>query len=131
MSATPAFASVPRIGFGAVSAANTNRDGTGTIVDILAGVAAGTRVDRVVMHATGNPADSVLTLFLYDGATYRLLNEVDLGDPTAASTTGPGWHYEFITPDLILPNNWKLAAAITVALTTGVVNVFAFGGDLT
>lgn len=132
MSATPAFASVARIGFGSVSTANTNRDGTGTIVDLLTGAAAGTRIDRLVLQATGNPADSTVTIFLHDGTAYRLLTEVDIGDPAAASTTLPGYHNEIQTPGLVLPSaSWKLAAAITVALTSGAMNVFAYGGDLT
>jgi hypothetical protein len=132
MANVPAFASTPRIGFGAVSTANTNRDGTGTIVDIITGVAAGTRVNRVVLQTTGDPADSIITLFLYDGAAYRLFDEIDLGNPAAASTTVTGAHYERSYTDLVLPSaSWKLAAAITVNLTAGVMNVFAYGADLT
>ncbi len=130
MASTPTYPSAPRIGIGAVSTANTDRDGTGTIVDILTGVAAGTQVSRVVAQATGNPADSVVTLFLYNGTTSYLFDEFDLGDPAAASTTLPAYRVEKVYSDLILPSSsWKLQAAITVALTAGVVNVFAFGGD--
>lgn len=132
MASTPTFASTPRLGFGSVSTANTNRDGTGTIVDILTGVTAGTRVERLVLQTTGNPSDSIVTIFLYDGTTYRLFDEFDLGDPAAASATVPGWRTERAYRDLILPSSsWKLAAAITAALTAGVMDVFAFGSDLT
>jgi hypothetical protein len=132
MAATPNFASTPRIGVAAVSAANTNRDGTGTIVDILTGVAAGTRIERIAWKATGDPADSILTLFVHNGTSYFLWREVDLGNPAAASTTVAGVGDEFAVRDLILPSaSWKFAAAITVALTAGVINVFAFGADLT
>lgn len=132
MSASPAFASTPRIGFGSVSTANTNYDGTGTIVDVLTGAAAGTRVDRLVLQATGNPADSTVTIFLYDGTTYRLFDTIDIGDPAAASTTVAGYRFEKVYYDLVLPSaSWKVAAAVTVALTSGVLDVFAFGADLT
>lgn len=131
MASSPAFASTPRIGFGSVSTANTNRDGTGTIVDILTGVTAGTRIDRLVVQTTGDPADSILTVFLYDGSTYRLFDEIDLGNPAAASTTVPGFRYEKAYTNLVLPSSsWKFAAAVTVALTSGALNVFAFGADL-
>ena len=132
MASTPTFTSTPRLAVAAVSTANTARDGTGTIVDILTGVTAGTRVDRVVVQATGNPADSVVTLFLHNGTSYFLFDEFDLGDPLGASNAIPGFRSEKAYQDLILPSSsWKIAAAITVALTSGVVNVFAFGGDLT
>lgn len=132
MASTPAFASTARIGFGSVSTANTNRDGTGTIVDILTGVTAGTRIDRLVLQATGDPADSVVTLFIHDGTSYRLFDEVDLGNPAAASTTVSGYRFEKAYNNLVLPSSsFKFAAAITVALTSGAINAFAFGADLT
>jgi hypothetical protein len=132
LTATPAFAVVPRIGFGSVTAANTNRDGTGTIVDVLTGAAAGTKINEVVLQATGDPADSVVTLFIYNGSTYLLFDEFDLGNPAAASTTVPGYRYPRRYENLVLPSaSWKLAAAITVALTSGAINVFALGCDLT
>lgn len=132
MASTPAFASVARLGFGAISTANTNRDGTGTIVDILTGVAAGTRVDEIVLKATGDPADSVVTIFIHDGTAYRLYDEFDLGDPAAASTTVTGFRIARTYDNLILPSaSHKLAGAITVALTSGAINAFAHGADLT
>ena len=130
MASAPAFTATPRIGFGSVSTANTNRDGTGTIVDILTGVAAGTKVNEVVLKATGDPADSIVTLFIHDGTSYRLFDEVDLGDPAAASTTVTGYRTTRTYDNLILPSSsYKLAAATTVALSSGAINVFALGGD--
>lgn len=130
MSANPSFTTTPRLGFGSVSTANTNRDGTGTIVDILTGAASGTKVTSIVLKATGDPADSVVTLFIHDGTSYRLYDEIDLGDPAAASTTVTGYRSQKHYGDLILPSaSYKLAAAITVALSSGAINVFAHGGD--
>lgn len=132
MASTPAYASTPRLGIGAVSAANTNRDGTGTIVTILTGVAAGTRIERVVAQASADPADSILTLFLHNGTTAYLFDEFDLSNPAAASTTNVAGRFERVYQDLVLPDaSWSLRAAITVAPTAGVINVFAFGADLT
>lgn len=132
MADTPKFASTPRIGFGSVSTANTNRDGTGTIVDIITGVAAGTRIEEIVLKATGDPADSIVTIFLHDGTAYRLFDEFDLNDPAAASATVTGYRISRTYDNLVLPSaSWKLAAAITAALTAGAINVFALGADLT
>jgi hypothetical protein len=131
-SPTPSFAIVPRAAVAAVSTANTNRDGTGTIVDIITGVAAGTKITSIALQATGDPADSIVTIFLHNGTSYFLYDEVDLGNPAAASTTVSGNRVTRSYSDLVLPSaSWKLAAAITVALTAGVINVFAFGADLT
>ena len=130
MATSPNFTLTPRIGIGSVSAANTNRDGTGTIVDIITGVAAGTKITEVVIKATGQPADSVLTLFINDGTTNWLFDEVDLGAPAAASTTVTGFRTTLLYDNLVLSSaSHKLRAAITVAPTSGVINVMAFGGD--
>lgn len=132
MASSPTYSSTPRLGVAAVSTANTNRDGTGTIVDLLTGVSAGTRIERVVLEATANPADSVVTLFIHNGTSYFLFDEFDLGDPAAASNTLPGFRTERRYEDVILPSaSFKIAAAITVALTAGVINAFVFGSDLT
>lgn len=132
MAAAPAYATTPRIGFASVTTANTNRDGTGTIVDALTGVAAGTRIERVVIQTTGDPADSIVTMFLYNGTTYLLFDEFDLGNPAAASTTVPGYRVVKTYSDLVLPSaSWKVSFAITVALTAGAMNCFVLGADLT
>lgn len=130
MAAAPAFAATPKIGAATVSTANTNRDGTGTIATVITAGSSGTQIREVVLKATGDPADSVVTLFLYDGSTYSLFDEVDLGDPAAASTTVTGYRTSVRYDNLFLPSGWSLRAAITVALTSGVINVIALGADL-
>lgn len=132
MASSPAFAVTPKIGFASVTVANTNRDGTGTIVDALTGAAAGTRIERVAIITTGDPADSIVTMYLHNGTSYLLFDEFDLGNPAAASTTVPGFRTERNYEDLVLPSaSWKVAFAITVSLTAGAMNCFVLGADLT
>jgi hypothetical protein len=130
MASAPAFTATPRLGVASVSTANTNRDGTGTIVTVLTGVAAGTRVDRIRAVATSNPADCIVNFFLHDGTNAWFFDSIDVGDPAAASTTLDAFMMEKPYSNLLLPNaSWSVRASITVAPTAGVVNVFAFGGD--
>lgn len=131
MASSPAFAVTPRIGVAAVSTANTARDGSGTIVDILAGAASGTRVHELVVKATDNPADSIVTIFIYNGSAWFIFDEFDLADPAAGSTTVTSFRERRVYDNLVLPSaSWKVGAAITVALTGGTMSVFAFGADL-
>jgi len=130
MATAPAFASTPRIGVAAVSTANTNRDGTGTIETVLTAGSSGTLIKEILCKATGDPADSVVTIFLHDGTNYWLFDEFDLGNPAAASTTVEGYRIAKTYANLVLPTSWSVRAAITVALTSGVINVYALGGDL-
>lgn len=131
MASSPAFAVTPKIGVASVSTTNTNRDGTGTIVTILTGASTGTRINEIVIKSTNDPADSVLTLFIHDGTTAWLFDEVDLGNPAAATATLPSYRSVLTYNNLILPStSWSLRAAISAAPTAGVINVFAFAADL-
>jgi len=130
MATAPAFASTPRIGAAAVSTANTNRDGTGTIETVLTAGSSGTKIERVLVKATMDPADGVVILWLYSGSVYYMFDEFDTGDPAAGSTTVAAFREERVYGDLVLPTGWSLRAQNTVALTTGTFSVIAFGADL-
>ena len=130
MASQPSFAAIPVIWRGSVSTANTNRDGTGTIVTLGTAGSNGTKINTVRIKATGDPADSVVTLFLHDGTNYYLIDEFDLGNPVAGSATVTTYSDAHSFSDWVLPSGYSLRAAITAALTSGVVNVFCFGADL-
>jgi hypothetical protein len=130
MATAPNFTGTPRVGVASVSTSNANRDGTGTIVDVITGASTGTKIQEIVIKSTNDPADSIVTLFLNDGTTNWLFDEIDLGNPAAGSTTVTAYRTVAQYSNLILPNaSWKVRAAITVAPTAGVINVFAVGGD--
>ena len=131
MAANPSFISTPRIGRLSLSTANTATDGTGTINDLITGVAAGTRVLSVNVQGTVTTAASLVNLFLWNGTTWDLFDQITISAVTGGNTAKS---YRLVTvyTDLVLPSaTWKIGATITVAPTTGTVRVFAFGGDLT
>lgn len=131
MAVSPAFIGTPRIGVGSVSTANTNRDGTGTIVDVITGASTGTRILEVVFKADGDPADCTVVLYLYDGANSVVFDELDLGNPAAGSATVASYRGTLTYANLVLPSaTWKLQASITATPTAGTVKVIALGGDL-
>ena len=131
MANNPSFISTPRIGRCSLSTANTATDGTGTITDLVVGVAAGTRVLSVVVQGTATVATGLVNLFLYDGTNWDLYDQITLTS-TVGSTTVKSYRLATSYSDLVLPSaTAKLGATITVAPTSGTVRVFAFGGDLT
>ena len=131
MASNPSFISTPRIGRCSLSTANTATDGTGTITDLIVGVAAGTRVLSVVVQGTATTVASLVNLFLYDGTNWDLFDQVTIS-ATTGSNTVKGYRLVTGYTDLVLPSaSAKLGATITVAPTTGTVRVMAFGGDLT
>ena len=131
MASTPNFQSTPRIGRCSLSTANTATDGTGTITDLMIGVAAGTRILSVNVQGTATTVASLVNLFLWDGTQWDLFDQITIS-ATTGSTTVKGYRLVTSYTDLVLPSaTWKLGATITVAPTSGTVRVAAFGGDLT
>jgi len=131
MAASPAFISAPRIGRCSLSTANTATDGTGTITDLITGVAAGTRVLSINVQGTATTVAALVNIFLYDGTNYDLFDQFTIS-ATTGSNTVKGYRLVTAYTDLVLPTaSWKLGATISVAPTTGTVRVAAFAGDLT
>jgi hypothetical protein len=127
MSATPVFVGTPKTWHAALSAANTNRDGTGTKATVVSGGANGSRIDRLRAIATAAVTNGVVRLFISDGANIRLHKEI-MVTLTTPSATVETWSQDLTFPDgLIIPNGWSLQAATHNAEA---FNVFAHGGDL-
>src|SRR4051794_30627293 len=89
MATEPAFASTPRCEIAQIATANTNRDGTGTIGTVATGVAAGTKIEEVHIHATVTTTAGMVRLYLSNdgGTTWRLFDEVVVSAITVAAGT--------------------------------------------
>lgn len=127
MASTPSFTSTPRLGSGQVSAANTNRDGTGTLVSVLTGAAAGTKVFEVAVVATVTTTAGMVRLYIDDGTNVRLFDEIPV-----TAVTGSASVAEFRAlrkySSLVLPSTSHILKASTH--NAEAINVFAHGGDL-
>jgi hypothetical protein len=128
MAANPAFASTSRTGSVQVATANTNRDGTGTVVDVLTGVAAGTKVFEVVVQATGTTTAGMVRLYYFDGTNTRLLDEVPVTAVTP-SASAAAFRARRVYDNLIIAGSTHKLQASTHNAET--FNVIASAGDLT
>lgn len=127
MATQPAFATVPRIGSAQVSAANTARDGSGTIVTVIAGVAAGTRIAEVVVEATVTTTAGMVRLYLFDGTNTRLFDEIAVAAATPSASVR-ATRVSTVYTNLILPSaSWELRASTHNAEA---INVIALGANL-
>lgn len=111
MAATALFVGTAKSPGATVSAANTNRDGTGTIVDIYTAGASGGRVDDLVVKATGTTTAGMIRLYKHDGTAYRLLREVSVSVITPSATVQS---FESVLTDLA----WVFAATHKLAAST-------------
>lgn len=131
MASNPSFISTARIGRCSLSTANTATDGTGTITDLITGVAAGTRILQIRAQGTATTVAALVNLFINDGTNWDLFDQFTISAVTGSTTT-KGHQVTTTYTDLVLPSaSWKLGATITVAPTSGTVRVIALGGDLT
>jgi hypothetical protein len=130
MATTPNFTSTSRLATAAVSTANTNRDGTGTIVSVITGVAAGTKVFEVDVQMIVTSTAGMVRLFLSSdtGSTWKLFDEVAIAAATVSASV-KGTRVATQYTNLILPSaSWILGASTHNAEASVVT---ALGGDLT
>jgi hypothetical protein len=124
----PRFIASPVVGAAALSVANTNRDGTGTLANVATGEVSGTVIDLIRAIATGTTTAGMIRLFLFDPNTglNKLYDEIAVSAITPSATV-KAFQAELIpsTP-LILPEGFILKASTHQAEG---FNVFAIGGD--
>lgn len=111
----PTFIGAKKTYVGSISAANTNRDGTGTIVDVVVAGTNGTRVGVCRAQATGTTTAGIIRWYLYNGSAYKLWWEQSVTAITPSGTV-QAWSGEFASSivtgaELVLPSGWKLGAA--------------------
>lgn len=128
MAASPIFIGSVRRATGTVSAANTNRDGTGTIVTLFTAGSSGSAIFRIRMKATGTTTAGMIRLFGHDGTSVRLDREFAVSAVTPSGTV-PTWEAElFLNGNemMVLPSGHSLRAS-THNAETFVITVE--GGD--
>lgn len=125
MASAPIYVGTPKVFQAALSVANTNRDGTGTVVDVATGAAGGSRIDKVRAVASGATTAGVVRLYLYDSTNTYLIKEMLVAAITP-STSVEVWWAEWDADGIVLQSGWKLRAAPNNAEN---FKVFAKGGD--
>jgi hypothetical protein len=130
MALRPAYASTPRsIDHFRLSAANTARDGSGTINTLATGSATGFRVDQIRAKANNTTTAGMIRLFISidNGSTWKLLDEIPVSAITPSGTVG-SWQDARTFSNLVLMGTTnKLGVTSNNAESFDVV---ALGADL-
>lgn len=137
----PIFPVAPKASWGTISAANTAKDGTGTVVTIATGGSNGTRLDMIKVRALGTNVATVMRFFINNGqansgpTNNSLVHEITLAATTlneAAAladtevTISRGTEVFCAIP--YLPPGHKLNVVLGTAVAAG-YQVTVFGGD--
>lgn len=127
MATTPVFAVTPRIGAVSVATADSSYTSPTNVGTLITGAASGTRIAELVVKCAATSAAAIVRVFLYDGTTYWLFDEITVAAATGSSTvqqTRVSTTYN----NLILPSaSWSVRVTTSVAQAT---HVTALGADL-
>lgn len=134
MATTAQYSTAPTIDVSQISTANTNRDGSGTTVEIAAGPTTaaasgvGKRILGVTVYATGTTTAGMIRFFLSvdGGTTKRLVDEIVVSAVTVGAST-PAWSGSaasligLVLPGQVSASTQKLYASTEKAETFNVV----------
>jgi len=127
MASNPVFAVTPRIGSVSVATADSSYTAPSNVGTLITGASTGTRIAEIVVKCAATSAAAIVRIFLYDGSTYWLFDEVTVAAATGSSTvqqTRVSTTYN----NLILPSaSWSVRVTTSIAQTT---HVTALGADL-
>lgn len=124
----PVFTDTPNLGVAAISTANTNRDGTGTVGTIFTADVKGSRVHRIRIKAVGTTTAGMIRIFIHNGSAFFLYLEVPVSAITPSGTV-ESFSYELDLPNedaIILPTGYTIRASTHNAES---FNVFVEGGN--
>ena len=120
MATSAQYASTVRAAAAQVTTANTNRNGTGAIVTVFTAGANGSRIDDISIDAVATTTAGVVRLFINDGTTSYLFQEI-LVTATTPSTTVAVWSTTLLNQALVIPTGWSLRASTNNAETFNII----------
>lgn len=124
----PIFGLTQHVSLGELSVANTNRDGTGTVVDVFEATAFGSRPRAIKIVAKSTTTAGLVNLFIHNGTAWKFWTQVVVVAKVPSATVTAFEAY--VDPDelelLDLQTGWKIGAAPTQSET---FNVIATGMD--
>ena len=126
MAVSPSYTATPRTERGLLSVANTNRDGTGTIVNLFTAGLSGSRVERITICATGTTTAGIIRFYINADTINRdLYLEVAVLALTPTSTV-IAYYRQLSSLAIILANGDILSASTNNAET---FRIIVEGGD--
>lgn len=132
MTATPVFAQTPIIGIATLTSptaitARTNITGTTGLTKLTNTSTNGLRVDSIQVKAKGPSVATNVFLWLYDGTTSYLIDEIDISATTPGNTSDSALVTKSMNngSGLALPATYQLYVSVSVAQD---LNILAIGG---
>lgn len=129
---SPIFPLTPNLAWATLTAANTAKDGTGTVGTVFTAGANGSRLDYLKVRALGTNVATVIRVFVNNGGANSVAaNNSLIVDQTIAATTNSETAQladNIIQLDMSLPAGYKINVTIGTAVAAG-LQVTGVGGD--
>jgi hypothetical protein len=127
MATSPAFAVTPRIGSVSIATADASYTAPSGVGTLITGASTGTRIAEIVVKNAATSAAAQVRVFLYDGSTYWLFDEIAVVAATGSATVAQS-RTSTTYNNLVLPSSsWSVRVTTSVSQAT---HVTAFGADL-
>ncbi len=129
MAADPIYAATPNVGAGLVPAtADTSRTAPTNTTTIWTAGASGGKIDELVLQGVGTTVLGGIGIFIHDGATYHLWDEILMSAVTPSTTVAPDRKVRSYA-NLVLEAGWTLRVTTQIAGNQSLVKVHAIGAD--
>lgn len=127
MAAAPVFAVTPRIGAVSIATADSSYTAPTNVGTLLTGASTGTRVNEICIKSAATSAAAVVRIFLFDGTTYWLFDELVIAAITGSSAVAQ-FRTRVTYDNLVLPSaSWSVRVTTSISQAT---HVTALGADL-
>jgi hypothetical protein len=130
VTATPVFAQSPACNIATLTSptaitSRANITGTTGLVQLCPSSTNGKRIDRIHIKSKATSVASNLSIWMYNGTTSFLYDEIAIAAVTASNTVASN-EIDVSFENLVLPPTFQLYISVTVATD---LTVFAHGGD--
>lgn len=127
MAISPVFAVTPRVSSVSIATAEASYTAPTNVGTLITGASTGTRISEIVVKCAATSAAAIVRIFLHDGSTYFLFDEITVAAATGSATVQQT-RVSNTYNNLILPS-----ASYSIRVTTSVsqsTHVTALGADL-
>lgn len=127
MAVNPVFAATPRIGSVSIATADSSYTAPTNVGTLITGASTGTKISEIVVKCAATSTLGIVRVFLYDGSTYWLFDEIGVAAATGSATVSQT-RVSTTYNNLILPSSsWSIRVTTSISQTT---HVTALGADL-
>lgn len=132
MATAAQYAATPKVGSALLTTADTSLTAPTTVGTVFTAGSSGSRIDYIDIQGVATTTASIVNLFIYDGTTYFLWQQVPVVAVTS-STTAVAFNANLSSNSnanvmpLCIPTGYSLRATVTV--TQSGIRVIAYGGD--